>query len=69
MIKYYCDRCEKELNEKRENVTYRIRGFAEMRRVYCLNCLAFILGEQDFNNYLEMLEKKEKRRKELKEQL
>ena len=64
MIKYYCDICERELEDKQNHITYRIRGYNEVRKVYCIDCLALVLGEQDFTEYMNYLAEKERRRQE-----
>lgn len=69
MIKYYCDKCEKELSkDDYGKCEIRIRGFSFMTDTfsasYCDDCLSQIIGA---DNYAEMKKRKAERKKRVEE--
>jgi hypothetical protein len=60
MLKYYCDKCNKELT-KPIMVRCRVRGCqTEYQKEYCLECLKEVLGEDCYNEYQAKIEKHKK---------
>lgn len=71
MVKYYCDKCGKELPKaERYRAELRISGFASVTDrldlEYCEDCLAEIVGKDKFTRLLELKAERQKRAEERK---
>lgn len=67
MVKYYCDKCGKELQgDERYRCDFKIRGYTAITDrfdvEYCEGCLKTIIGEEKF---AELLRRKEERRERI----
>lgn len=69
MIKYFCDKCGKELpKDDKCDCKLTVTGFKgfddTFNAIYCVECLKEIIGA---DNWDELVYKKEERRKRIKE--
>lgn len=71
MVKYYCDKCGKELPKaERYRTELKISGFAgitdRLDCEYCEDCLAEIIGKDKFTRLLELKAERQRRAEERK---
>lgn len=73
MLKYFCDKCNKELTkEDKYHCEIKVKGFTRITDTfnveYCKECLKGIIGQENYIKLCEFEEERKKRREELKKQ-